>query len=73
MSVDVGCSRVAKTFVKDNTLNPRWNEVFSVDVNWKARSVTFKVKDRDVVGCDMLGWLAIGVDELLDEEIISGW
>jgi hypothetical protein len=35
--------------------------------------VTFKVKDRDVVGCDMLGWLAIEVDELLEEDIISGW
>ena len=42
-------------------------------MNSKARSVTFKVKDRDVVGCDMLGWLAIEVDELLEEEIISGW
>ncbi|KAL5256469.1 hypothetical protein ACHWQZ_G011643 [Mnemiopsis leidyi] len=73
VSVDVGVTRVARTFVKDNTLNPRWNEVFNVDVNSKARSVTFKVKDRDVVGCDMLGWLAIEVDELLEEEIISGW
>ena len=48
-------------------------QLFLVEVNSKARSVTFKVKDRDYVGCDMLGWLAISVEELLEEDTISGW
>lgn len=42
-------------------------------MNTKARSVTLKVKDKDIVGSDILGLFAVEVEELLEEEVIGGW
>ena len=50
VSVDVGVTRVAKTFVKDNNLNPRWNEVNLDSVGHMNIVIEVELADNIVKG-----------------------
>jgi len=66
-------SRLIKTRVMDNNLNPKWEESFQVQICHKFEALTFTVKDMDVFTSKKMGFLTIRAQELLSSESIEGW
>ena len=63
-------TRLAKTRVIDNNLNPEWNEVFYLNVCHYVTELEFKVNDKDLTSSEILGIHILPVGRLLatDEE-----
>ena len=74
LEVLLGPSSLVKTSVKRNCLDPVWNEKFSVEVCNPCEEVKVKVKDREHIGGETVGYFTVPVSDLLREESgVSGW
>jgi phospholipase D1/2 len=56
--------RLCKTSIKSNTLSPVWNEDFYVQICSHTTGILFKVKDFDEIGSDLLGDVAVSIEEI---------
>ncbi|CAI8607328.1 unnamed protein product [Vicia faba] len=63
---------VGRTFVISNSENPVWEQHFYVPVAHNAAEVHFVVKDSDVVGSQLIGVVAIPVEQIYTGEKIHG-
>jgi Ca2+-dependent lipid-binding protein len=63
--VFVGSKRVGKTAVRSWTVNPTWNQHFTVPLLHLKHPVTFEIWDHDSVGADdILGKVTLNLSDL---------
>jgi len=72
VTAHLGNCRILMTSVKDNSLNPVWNERFVVPVCHLASGVVFKIRDKDHIFSEDIGEVRIGWRELEEGEV-EGW
>lgn len=72
VTVSVGGAVVARTFVISNSENPIWMQHFHVPVAHSAAEVHFVVKDNDVVGSQVIGFVPISVEQIHSGEKVEG-
>lgn len=66
-------AKVARTRVISNDVNPKWNEHFSIPVAHHLHQISFIVKDRDVIGSQLIGEVVIPADHVLNDAVVDGW
>ncbi|XP_076903495.1 phospholipase D gamma 1-like [Bidens hawaiensis] len=72
VSIAVTTAVIGRTYVISNNENPVWKQYFSVPVAHHAAEVHFLVKDSDVVGSQLIGVVAIPVEQLYLGSRIEG-
>ncbi|KAL8160130.1 hypothetical protein V2J09_001667 [Rumex salicifolius] len=72
VSISVAGAVIGRTYVLSNNENPVWSQHFNVPVAHYAARVHFMVKDSDVVGSQLIGQVAIPVDQIHSGETVKG-
>lgn len=72
VSISVANAVIGRTFVISNSENPIWSQHFYVPVAHNAAEVHFLVKDSDVVGSQLIGTVAIPVEQIYSGAIVQG-
>jgi phospholipase D1/2 len=72
VSISVAGAVIGRTFVISNSENPEWTQHFYVPVAHSAAEVRFVVKDSDVVGSQLIGVVAIPVEQIYSGARIEG-
>lgn len=72
VTISLSNAVVGRTFVISNSENPVWEQHFHVPVAHHAAEVHFVVKDSDVVGSQLIGVVAIPVEQLYSGEKVQG-
>lgn len=72
VTVSVADAVVGRTYVISNSENPVWTQHFNVPVAHYASEVHFVVKDSDVVGSQIIGLVAIPVEQLITGNRVEG-
>ena len=62
-----------KTSYMHNSLDPVWDEEFSIPVCHHASSVKVKVLDREHIGAELVGTVLISTDDIVTGERVEGW
>ncbi|XAR63129.1 Phospholipase D [Bertholletia excelsa] len=73
ISISVASAVIGRTYVISNSENPVWMQRFYVPVAHSAAEVHFLVKDSDVVGSQLIGVVAIPVEQLYSGENVKGF
>jgi len=71
--ISLGETPILKTAYLSNTLNPRWDERFSIPVCHRASSLKVMMRDREHVGDQVVGTCLISIEEIVNEQPIEGW
>eukprot|EP00096_Caligus_rogercresseyi_P003408 TRINITY_DN1636_c0_g1_i1.p1 TRINITY_DN1636_c0_g1~~TRINITY_DN1636_c0_g1_i1.p1 ORF type:complete len:786 (+),score=221.15 TRINITY_DN1636_c0_g1_i1:88-2445(+) len=69
----LGESKIFKTKYVANSLNPRWNESFSILVCHNASSLRIDLKDKEHIGAELVSSTFIRIQDLINNGVISGW
>ncbi|KAG7998257.1 hypothetical protein I3843_01G249800 [Carya illinoinensis] len=72
VSISVSNAVIGRTFVISNSENPVWKQHFYVPVAHYAAEVHFAVKDSDVVGSQLMGVVAIRVEQIYSGVKVEG-
>lgn len=72
VSISVSNAVLGRTFVISNSENPVWMQHFHVPVAHYAAEVRFVVKDSDVVGSQLIGYVSIPAERILSGERVEG-
>ncbi|XP_010523062.1 PREDICTED: phospholipase D beta 1 [Tarenaya hassleriana] len=72
VSISVAGAVIGRTYVLSNSENPVWMQHFYVPVAHHAPEVHFVVKDSDVVGSQLIGIVAIPVEQIFSGARIEG-
>ncbi|CAI9265235.1 unnamed protein product [Lactuca saligna] len=72
VKVSVPQAAVARTRVLKNSKNPRWNERFIIPLAHDLVHLEFEVKDDDIFGADLLGFVHIPAEEIATGKVITG-
>uniref|UniRef100_A0A5B7ABL1 Phospholipase D alpha 1 n=1 Tax=Davidia involucrata TaxID=16924 RepID=A0A5B7ABL1_DAVIN len=72
VSISVGSAVIGRTYVISNSENPVWMQHFYVPVAHHAAEVHFLVKDSDFVGSQLIGAVAIPVEQIYSGAKIEG-
>ncbi|XP_015961566.1 phospholipase D beta 2 [Arachis duranensis] len=72
VTISVANAVIGRTFVISNSENPVWMQHFYVPVAHHAAEVHFVVKDSDVVGSQLIGIVAIPVEQIYSGELVEG-
>ncbi|KAK4794861.1 hypothetical protein SAY86_012855 [Trapa natans] len=72
VSITIMNAVIGRTYVISNSENPVWMQHFRVPVAHYAAEVKFLVKDSDVVGSQLMGAVAIPVEQLYAGAKIEG-
>ncbi|KAL2337392.1 hypothetical protein Fmac_011838 [Flemingia macrophylla] len=72
VSITVSNAVIGRTFVISNSENPVWEQHFYVPVAHHAAEIHFVVKDSDVVGSQLIGIVAIPVEQIYSGEKVQG-
>ncbi|XP_052170183.1 phospholipase D beta 2-like isoform X2 [Diospyros lotus] len=72
VSISVTSSVVGRTYVISNSENPVWMQRFYIPVAHYAAEVHFLVKDSDVVGSQLMGVVAVPVEQIYSGEKVQG-
>ncbi|CAH1412072.1 unnamed protein product [Lactuca virosa] len=73
VSIAVTSAVIGRTYVISNSENPIWKQHFNVPVAHHAAEIHFLVKDSDVVGSQLIGVVAIPVEDLYSGTRIEGF
>ena len=73
VDVKLGKARIAKTAVIDNSLNPKWNEWFKVEVCHRADTLIFDVRDKDHAYTEVVGEVILDCQHLINGQVVEGW
>lgn len=72
VSITVSHAVIGRTYVISNDENPVWEQHFRVPVAHSAAEVHFLVKDSDVVGSQLIGVVAIPVEQIYSGVKVEG-
>ncbi|CAJ1840904.1 unnamed protein product [Sphenostylis stenocarpa] len=72
VSISISNAVIGRTYVISNSENPVWLQHFYVPVAHHAAEVHFLVKDSDIVGSQLIGIVAIPVEQIYSGEIVEG-
>ncbi|TYI54745.1 hypothetical protein E1A91_D11G095100v1 [Gossypium mustelinum] len=72
VTIAVAGAVIGRTFVISNNENPVWMQHFNVPVAHHAAEVQFVVKDSDILGSDIIGVVAIPVEQIYAGGKIDG-
>ncbi|KAF5816799.1 putative phospholipase D [Helianthus annuus] len=72
VSIAVTTAVIGRTYVISNSENPIWKQRFNVPVAHHAAEIHFLVKDSDVVGSQLIGVVAIPVEQIYSGTRIEG-
>lgn len=72
VSISVSNAVIGRTYVISNSENPVWMQHFYVPVAHHAAEVHFLVKDSDVVGSQLIGIVAIPVEQIYSGAKVEG-
>ncbi|KAF9614787.1 hypothetical protein IFM89_020641 [Coptis chinensis] len=72
VTVSVANAVVGRTYVISNSENPVWTQHFSVPVAHRTAEAHFVVKDSDIVGSQVIGVVAIPVEQIISGNKIEG-
>ncbi|KAF8028427.1 hypothetical protein BT93_E1133 [Corymbia citriodora subsp. variegata] len=72
VTISITNAVIGRTYVMSNSENPVWRQHFNVPVAHHAAEVHFVVKDSDVVGSQIIGVVAIPVEQIYSGEKIEG-
>ncbi|KDP28706.1 hypothetical protein JCGZ_14477 [Jatropha curcas] len=72
VSISVAGAVIGRTFVISNNENPVWTQHFYVPVAHHAAEVHFLVKDSDVLGSQLMGVVAIPVEQIYSGAKVEG-
>ncbi|XP_031285350.1 phospholipase D beta 2-like [Pistacia vera] len=72
VTVSVAHAVVGRTYVISNSEDPVWQQHFYVPVAHYAAEVHFSVKDSDVVGSELIGVVAIPVEQIYSGAKVEG-
>nr|AAN05431.1 phospholipase D beta 1 isoform 1b [Gossypium hirsutum] len=72
VTIAVAGAVIGRTFVISNNENPVWMQHFNVPVAHHAAEVQFVVKDSDILGSDIIGVVAIPVEQIYAGGKIEG-
>ncbi|GAB4861851.1 Phospholipase D beta 1 [Ancistrocladus abbreviatus] len=72
VSISISTSVIGRTFVINNEENPVWMQHFNVPVAHYAAEIHFFVKDSDVVGSQLIGHVAIPVEQIYSGGKVEG-
>eukprot|EP00590_Aulacoseira_subarctica_P012367 CAMPEP_0172422072 /NCGR_PEP_ID=MMETSP1064-20121228/8264_1 /TAXON_ID=202472 /ORGANISM="Aulacoseira subarctica , Strain CCAP 1002/5" /LENGTH=906 /DNA_ID=CAMNT_0013162769 /DNA_START=125 /DNA_END=2845 /DNA_ORIENTATION=- len=73
VEISTDTQRLAKTRTIHDNLNPEWNETFYVQVAHYTKSLTFTVKDSDMLGTtELVGKTTLPVEELIKLDETTG-
>ncbi|XP_058210908.1 phospholipase D gamma 1-like isoform X1 [Rhododendron vialii] len=72
VSISVTSAVIGRTYVISNSENPIWMQRFYVPVAHYAAEVHFLVKDSDVVGSQLMGVVAIPVEQIYSGQKVQG-
>lgn len=72
VTIAVAGAVVGRTFVISNSEDPVWQQHFYVPVAHYAAEVYFFVKDSDVVGSELIGTVAIPVEQIYSAGKVEG-
>lgn len=72
VTISVSNAVIGRTYVMSNSENPVWRQHFYVPVAHCAAEVHFVVKDSDVVGSQLIGVVAIPVEQIYPGAKIEG-
>ncbi|KAK4266755.1 hypothetical protein QN277_023634 [Acacia crassicarpa] len=70
--ISVANAIIGRTFVINNCENPNWMQHFNVPVAHYAAEVNFLVKDNDIVGSQIIGNVAIPVEQIYSGAKVEG-
>ncbi|KAK9058942.1 hypothetical protein SSX86_021559 [Deinandra increscens subsp. villosa] len=73
VSIAVTSAVIARTYVISNSEDPIWKQHFNVPVAHRAAEVHFLVKDSDVVGSQLIGLVAIPVEQIYSGTRVEGF
>merc|ERR1712106_119127 len=59
-------TQLCKTAYLHNSLDPIWDELFSVPVCHHANSIKIKVLDREHIGAELVGSVLISTDDIAE-------
>ena len=71
VDVCLGKTKMAKTRVISNDLNPQWNEKFRLEVCHFAKELKFEIRDKDHARQEFIGSVEIPTADLMTGEIIE--
>jgi phospholipase D1/2 len=72
VSITVSNAVIGRTYVISNDENPVWKQHFNVPVAHHSAEVYFLVKDSDVVGSQLIGVVAIPVEQIYSGAKVEG-
>ncbi|XP_023764342.1 phospholipase D gamma 1 [Lactuca sativa] len=73
VSIAITSAVVGRTYVLTNVENPIWNQRFNVPVAHHTAEIHFLVKDKDVMGSQLIGAVAIAVEHIYSGSKIEGF
>ncbi|GJT33471.1 phospholipase D delta-like protein [Tanacetum coccineum] len=73
VTVSISGATVARTRVILNAQNPVWNEHFVVPLAHPVSELEFHVKDDDVFGADLIGFVNVSAARVMSGEVIDEW
>ena len=68
----LGTNRILMTSVRDNTMDPTWEEKFVVPVCHMVDTLVLDVRDKDHAWTEAIGKVAIDVHEILEGSVEGG-
>lgn len=73
VSIGITSAVIGRTYVISNNENPIWMQHFNVPVAHHAAEIHFLVKDSDIVGSQLIGVVAIPVENIYSGSRIEGF
>lgn len=73
VTLEVGQTKLLRTAVILDDLNPKWMEKFRVDIASDASELVFHIKDKDVAGSQSLGFVRIKAEKVLAGQVGPEW
>jgi len=73
VELELADTSLIKTSVIRNSLNPHWDEKFTVPLCHNASHFIAKVRDREHIGAATVGYFKIPTDLVLTGDPVTGW
>ncbi|MCD9645125.1 Phospholipase D beta 1 [Datura stramonium] len=73
VSINIADAVIGRTYVINNNENPVWMQHFNVPVAHYAAEVQFLVKDDDIVGSQLMGTVAVPLEQIYGGGKVEGF